>query len=82
MKKVTVSLLLGIAAGVLLTPLVLANNEDRTQLKDQWCFFEQYESMDNYYATEPPSDKVLIHFNGKKVRVSVPCPLPHSPTTP
>ena len=74
MKQVAVSLLVGIAVGILLfAPFVLADSNDQPQPNTEWCFYSRYDSLEHYESTVPPADSVFIEFNGRQVRVSVPC---------
>jgi len=44
-----------------------------TTEKPKWCLYYEFESMDHYRETVPPAQTVFIEFNGKRVRVHIPC---------
>ena len=84
LKIITTSLLVGLALGLLIVPLVLASGSE-SQLGEvpEWCFRQQYDSMEDFAEARKLDDslsEVFIKVNGSKRQVYTQCsvtPLPH-----
>lgn len=85
MNKVVVSLLLGFTIGVLTASLVLAKEPDQSQMENEWCFRQQFDSQEHFDSFRKQDvgeefDFVFIKMNGSKLQVHTRCvdtPLPH-----